>query len=453
VLKLINLHTSRFSLIKVILLLSCLAILTGSLVALFLWLLHEATSLRLQHSWLLWLLPFAGIAIHYLYRFSGKSAEKGNNLIIDEIHSPGGGVPGRMLPLVLFSTIITHLFGGSAGREGTAVQMGGSLAGLCSKWFKLDEFTTRLMLITGVAAGFGAVFGTPVAAGVFALEVLAIGAMQYRFLVPALFAAIIADKVCTLWGIKHQLYQIIIAEEMHPVIFSDHLILLMKVAFAAVIFGLVSFLFSTSVGMVKTAFNVLIKKGWLSPFIGGVLIIILSYLIGTDYLGLGVESVTGQVSIVSAFQAGGADLLSWLWKLVFTVITLGSGFKGGEVTPLFYIGSTLGNSLAALLHAPAGLLAALGFIAVFSAASNTPIAGTLLGVELFGGEYVLFFAVACFIAYQFSGHSGIYLSQRIGSPKAIAGNYAASLTLKDEVERRRNKLKRTLLKYSRRRKQ
>lgn len=156
----------------------------GTLVAWFLWLLDRAINFRYTHQWLLWLLPLAGIGIHYLYKLSGKNAEAGNNLIMDEIHEPGGGVPARMAPLVIVTTIITHLFGGSAGREGTAVQVGGSLANFFARQFKLSREDLRMLLTTGVAAGFGAVFGTPITGAIFALEVLALGRIKHDALLP-----------------------------------------------------------------------------------------------------------------------------------------------------------------------------------------------------------------------------------------------------------------------------
>ncbi|MCW3465696.1 voltage-gated chloride channel family protein [Chitinophaga nivalis] len=399
------------------------ALAAGSLVALFLWLLEWATQFRWAHSWLLYGLPFAGIGIYWLYRLAGRNAEKGNNLIMEEIHQPGGGVPARMAPLVLLTTIITHLFGGSAGREGTAVQIGGSIAGWIARKLGLTPKDTRILLMTGIAAGFGAVFGTPVTGAVFALEVLAIGVMRYDALVPCLIAAVLADWVCSAWGITHTHYSIHYTGkavmEYWPFVHLD-LWLLVKVILGGVAFGLSSFLFSTLMHRIKHHANAYIKIPWLVPFAGGLLIIGLTFVAGTtDYLGLGVHSASPDgISIVAAFDAGHAiNPWSWLWKLVFTAITLGMGFKGGEVTPLFFIGATLGHTLAVLLGAPVDLFAGLGFVAVFAGATNTPIACTLMGIELFGADHTLYLAVACFTAYYFSGHTGIYGAQRLGVPK------------------------------------
>ncbi len=407
-----------------------LAMAVGAACALFLWALDQATLLRFQYPWLLFLLPVAGFLIGLVYWKVGGKAEGGNNLIVDEIHVAGGGVPFRMAPLILVATVLTHLFGGSAGREGTAVQMGGSLASAWGKLCKLDDDGRPVILMAGIAAGFGAVFGTPIAGAVFAMEVLAVGRMQYRALVPCLGVALLADWTCQTIGIHHTAYHINIpAGVVHPLV--DPLLLL-KVAVAAVAFGLTSLIFAEANHTLSGWAKKMIGFAPLRPAIGGLAVIALVYLCGTrDYLGLGILSEhAGAVTIPSLFAPPVHDW-SWLLKMVFTVVTLSFGFKGGEVTPLFFIGAALGNALSPILGVPVDLLAALGFVAVFAGAANTPLACTLMGMELFGATYGIYIAVACFIAYLCSGHSGIYLSQRIAVPKTAVTDFKAGATLRD----------------------
>ena len=402
---------------KRLLLILPVAVVVGLFVAFFLWLLDWASQTRWQHLSIIFFLPFAGIFIGWLYKLAGKEADRGNNLILEEIHVPTNGIPARMTPLILISTIITHLFGGSAGREGTAVQMGGSIAAQFGKWFHLNTEDKRIFLLAGMSAGFGAVFGTPVAGAIWALEVLSIGKIRYTALLPCLFAGIVADITCASCGIHHTHYTIsfITNKLVHFGFISYDLALSIKVVIASALFGMAAYLFARLTQLIKLKSKDLIKTTWLIPVIGALLVIGFSFVIGTfDYLGLGVTNPNiGGVSIVSAFSPGGATYFSWLIKLLLTAITLGMGFKGGEVTPLFFIGATLGNTLAFISHAPTDLFAGLGFIAVFAGATNTPIACTLMGVELFGGENILYYAIACFVAYYFSGHRGIYTSQKV----------------------------------------
>jgi H+/Cl- antiporter ClcA/PII-like signaling protein len=416
----------------------------GSAVALFLWSLDQVTRLRWRTDtamglpWLLFLLPVAGIGIGLMYHLLGKSVEGGNNLIMDQIHKPGGGVPIRMAPLVLIGTIVTHLCGGSAGREGTAVQMGGSIASTVGRWFRFNKTDTRTLLMVGVAAGFGAVFGTPLTGAIFAVEVLVIGLVDFQSIVPCLVGSVVGNLVTTACGIKHTEY---------PIADFGRLswLLLGKVAVAAVAFGLASVVFAELAHGLNRVFKRAVPWPIFRPALGGLLVIGLAYVIGPDYLGIGVNAdphYPNQVSIVNCFHYGGATWWSWWWKVLFTAVTLSSGFKGGEVTPLFFVGAALGNTMGRLLHAPVDLFAGLGFVAVFAGATNTPLACTIMGIELFAATkpelihsgFIVYLATACFIAYLLSGHCGIYLSQRIGVPKLFSPTMPPDTSLRTARE-------------------
>lgn len=405
-------HLAAF---KWLLVLVSMAVTVGSVSAFFLWSLDAVTRVRFSHSWLLWLLPLGGFAVGWLYQKLGKSALGGTHLLIGEIHQPGGGVPRRMAPLILVGTLITHLFGGSAGREGTALQMGGGIAATFARFFRIDAAGVRLLLMAGVAAGFGSVFGTPIAGAVFALEVLMIGRMQYEGLIPCFIASVVAHWACCAWGVGHTHYHVAVIGSGLP---TDS-VLFAKVALAALAFGLAGRFFTVSMHHLTDVCRRFIPRPEMRPVAGGFLVIGLYFISGTpDYLGLGVlGNRPNAITLPSMFISTDVPANAWLWKLAFTLVTLSAGFKGGEVTPLFFIGAGLGNSLAMALGAPVDLFAALGFVAIFAAATHTPIASTLLGMELFGAGNGLYLAAACIIAYRFSGHTGIYTTQRLAVPK------------------------------------
>ena len=420
-----NRHAHAVSVLRWALILVPMAAIVGTLCAAFLWSLDAVTRLRFAFPWLLYLLPLGGFVVGLLYHLTGRSVEGGNNLIVEQIHEPGAGVPLRMAPLIFFGTVVTHLFGGSAGREGTAVQLGGSLASGFGRALGLDADGTRILLMGGIAAGFGAVFGTPIAGAVFALEVLAIGRVEYRALVPCLVAALVGDWTCLAWGIHHGAYRI---DALVPV----GVLLVAKAGIAGVAFGLVGLAFAEANHALGGWLKRVMPYGPLRPVIGGLAVIALVHLFGTrDYLGLGTLAATPDSLTIASFFGPDTHPWSWALKLLFTVVTLGTGFKGGEVTPLFFIGAALGNALAPIFGVPTGVFAAIGFVALFAGAANTPLACTFMGIELFGAAYAVPIAVACVVAYLCSGHNGIYLSQRVAVPKMPANGLVPNATLRE----------------------
>ena len=395
---------SLFFLIQWLLLAVVIAALVGSASALFLFSLDWATATRLQHHWLILLLPFAGFAVGWIYLRLGRSVEAGNNLILEEVHSPANTIPLRMAPLVFIGTVVSHLFGASVGREGTAVQMGASIADRFTPLLGLDNDARRMVLMAGVSAGFSSVFGTPLAGAIFGLEVMAIGRMHYTAIFPCLVAAVVADQVGLMWGVHHTHYAMSSIPAMSAWVLGSVIV-------AGCCFGLASRVFADATHLIGGMMKKRIAYAPLRPFIGGAVVAAAVYLLHADrYIGLGIPV------IVDAFQH---PLAPWdfLGKLVFTVTSLGSGFKGGEVTPLFYVGATLGNALAPLLHLPFAFLAGLGFVAVFAGAANTPIASTLMAIELFGADIGVYAAMACVVAYLVSGYTSIYRSQRVACLK------------------------------------
>ena len=393
------------SFLKWVFISSIVGTLTGVAATLFLRSLEFATDLRINNPWLLFLLPIGGAFVSFLYSKYGKNSSKGNNLVIDKINERVDNIPLRMAPLVFLGTFITHLFGGSAGREGTGVQIGASISEGVGRLFKLDKIDTNIIIMCGISSGFGSVFGTPLAGTVFGLEVAALGAMNYSGLIPCFTAAFVGNWVTEILGIHHSHYNISgIPDITYTVV--------LKVIIASILFGLISKLFSELTHKLKEIFSCCFENTAIKSAVGGVIIIVLTYIVGTrDYLGLSIplitDSFTGQVSP-----------FAFLNKIIFTALTLGTGFQGGEVTPLFVIGSTFGNTLSGILHISPSFLACLGLIGVFAGATNSPITSFILGIEMFGSQGCEYMFMTCAISYLFSGHSGIYISQKIGTSKS-----------------------------------
>jgi H+/Cl- antiporter ClcA len=385
-----------------------LGLLAGGASAVFLVGLEWVTQFRLVHPWLLYLLPVAGLAMGLFYWWFAPDLERGSNLLLDEIHEPSRGVPMRLAPTILIATWVSHLFGASVGREGTAIQMGGSLASGIARALRLDRHDLRVLLMAGIAAGFGSVFGTPLAGMVFGMEVLALGRLRYDGLIPCLVGSGIGDAACRWlthqWHYEHSHYAV-------PHVPALDAWLVGKVILASVAFALISIAFTELQHGIKRLFERFVAWPPWRYAIGGIGVIALASLFGDAYLGLSLPLLRG------SFEPAGVPTFAFLGKLVFTAWTLGAGFKGGEVTPLFIMGATAGYTLGGVLGVPPEYLAALGFVAVFAAAANTPLACAIMGLELFASsvslEHGSMFALACIAAYFLSGHRGIYVAQRV----------------------------------------
>ncbi|WP_396168805.1 voltage-gated chloride channel family protein [Flavobacterium sp.] len=377
---------------------------SGSASAFFLVSLEWVTQFREHHNWIIWLLPIGGLAIGLMYHFYGKEVVKGNNLLLEEYEKPQKTIPLKMAPLVLIGTLITHLFGGSAGREGTAVQMSGAIADQFKKPFNLNESDRKTLIILGISAGFASVFGTPLAGALFALEVLYFSKITYKSILLSFVVAYTAYFTVELWQVQHTHYHIPIVPQLSLIHFSWIIV-------AGVAFGLTAMLFSRSTLLWSKLFSKYIQDTPLRPFLGGLILVGGIYLIGnTKYIGLGIPT------LVESFNSANS-WYDFLLKILFTGFTLGAGFKGGEVTPLFFIGATLGSALSIVIPLPIALLAGMGFVAVFSGATHTPIACTIMGMELFGVESGTYIGIACIVAYYSSGSVGIYHSQIVKGSK------------------------------------
>jgi H+/Cl- antiporter ClcA len=376
-------------------------ILSGLAATVFLYALDFVTRYRLAHFEIVWLLPFAGLLIGWIYHSYGAEVNPGTNLILDEIHDPKKVVPIKMAPLILISTVVTHLFGGSAGREGTAVQMGASLSDQISRFFPIPREERKILLMIGAGAGFGAAIGTPIAGVIFGMEVLRIGRLRPIAVWESMVACLFAYGTTLLCKAPHSRYPRFIFPQ-----FS--LKLLAAVILLGLACGAMAFAFIWLTHQLEK-----IEKRWIRipmwrPFAAGIILMLLFQIPGTkDYSGLGIYRI--QAALVQA-----SPWYEPFVKAFFTILTIGSGFKGGEFIPLVYIGTTLGSTLGAALNVPFQLLAALGFSALFGAASMAPIACAVMCSEIFGLAVLPYAFLAGMIAYWFSGRHSIYATQRGG---------------------------------------
>ena len=355
-----------------------------------------ATQVRLAHSWVLYLMPVGGLAIVGLYRLT-KTEGKGTNDVIASVHF-GEQVPGLLVPVIFVSTVITHLCGGSAGREGAALQIGGGIGYQAGRLLRLGEKDLPLATLCGMSGVFAALFGTPLTATVFALEVISVGVLYYAGLVPCLTAALTGYLVSVLMGVPPTRFTVTV-----PGLEVRTMLLVMVLALLCAV---VSILFCRGLHGVERLLKRTLKNPYLRVAVGAAVLIGLTLLTNGDYNGAGME-------VIGRAIAGQADPWAWVWKLLFTAITIGCGFKGGEVVPSFFVGAAFGCVAAGWLGLPAGFGAAMGLVSVFCGAVNCPVASVLLSVELFGSAGAPYFAVACALSYLLSGYCGLYSSQTI----------------------------------------
>lgn len=357
------------------------------------------TGVRETYPWMLYFLPFAGMLIVFFYHRAGLRNDRGTNLVLDSIHTEQH-VPFRMAPLIFIGTILTHLCGGSAGREGAALQIGGSIGSTLGGLFRFDEKDRHVLVMCGMSAVFTAMFGTPLTATMFSMEVVSVGIVYYSAFVPCIISATVAYGLTGYLGIAATRYTIHIA-------YTLSLSICLKVIALAILCGLVGILFCVALHKVSHIAKEKIPNDYLRAFTGGVLIIGLTLLLGTTaYNGAG-------TAMIQQALHGEVPKLAFLWKILFTAITIGMGFKGGEIVPTLFIGATLGSVVGPLLGVDSSFAAAVCMVAMFCAVVNCPIASVLLGLEMFERTDMLLFAIACGVSYVFSGYYSLYSSQKI----------------------------------------
>jgi H+/Cl- antiporter ClcA len=380
---------------KWMLIILAIGVLVGVSSALFLISLDWITNVRESHFEFIYFLPLAGFLVAFLYHKWGKDVAGGNKLILSEYESPKKIIPLKMAPLIYCTTLITHLFGGSAGREGTAIQLSSSISDQFSTLLKLNEADRRILLLCAIAAGFSSIFGTPFAGFIFAFEIVVFRKLSLKGIIPIFACSFLANQITLFCGASHTNYFI---KSYYLIDFNSFGWTIL----VGILFGLCALLFVFLMRILGNFFQKQINFPPLRTFIAGIVLVSLVFLLGnTKYLGLGISG------IVDSFQHPAA-YYDFLLKIVFTVITLSAGFKGGEVTPLFFIGAVFGSYVSTLIGLPLEISAAIGFVAVFAGATKTPIASSILGMEIFGYQHGIYFFTACFVAVLFSGNYNIY---------------------------------------------
>lgn len=382
-----------------------IGLIVGIIGTIFHFALEYATEFNHMYNWLILFLPLGGIIIVFGYKILGMSKDKGTNSILIAVRD-NSELNLKTMFLVFISTIITHMFGGSSGREGAALQIGGCMSAQIGRIVKLDEKDARIITMCGMSAGFASLFGTPVTAAIFAMEVTSVGIMHYSAMVPCVISAIVGAEVALYFGIVPTHFNIISISGMSAI---PNLTLLnfLRVCAVAVLCAAISALFCIAMHKAHHYYRKLMLNKFLRIAVGGIIIIILTYLVGArDYNGAGIEVIN------RAFN-GEAKPEAFILKLIFTALTLGAGFKGGEIVPAFFVGSTFGNVISKLIGLNPSFGTGVGLVAMFCGVTNCPITSIFMSVELFGSDGLIFFALACSISYLLSGYQGLYSEQKI----------------------------------------
>lgn len=380
--------------------LSCIVgCVVGGIGTLFSYSVEMATRYRTANPWMVWFLPAGGLLIVFCYKHSKMAENKGTDTILESIRSQEY-VSGKMAPLIFISTIITHLFGGSAGREGAALQLGGSIGFQIGRVLDLDENDLRIITMCGMSAGFSALFRTPLAATVFAMEVVSVGVMYYSALVPCVIASIIGYSISGYFGMPAPYYNI-------SGIPSLNILPVFQVIILAALCAGLSALFCIALHRSGAIYRKYIKNQYIRIAVGGILMIALTCLFHTtDYLGAGMNIIRDAMTINTRPEA-------FLLKIIFTVVTLGAGYKGGEIVPAFFVGATFGNTIGGLIGLNPSLGGAIGLMAVFCGVVNCPVTSFVISIELFGMKGALYFLIAAAVSYMLSGYYGLYSNQKI----------------------------------------
>lgn len=388
------------TLLKWLIISTVVGLIVGTVSSLFGHALVFVNDLRAKYPMLIFGLPFGGLLIVFLYRFFRNTEDKGTNTVISSIQT-SREIPFRMAPLIFVSTVITHLFGGSAGREGAALQLGGSIANKLGKVLRLDENDHRTIIMCGMSAGFSALFGTPMAAAIFSLEVTSVGVMHYSALVPCVTASVVGHLVAQFFRIPPETFPVAGLPDLTAYNF------LKIVVFAGVVGGL-CIVFCNVLHLADHLYKKFLKRPYLRIFVGGCIIVGLTVLLGTDeYLG------SGMGIIEDIFHTGRTEWYTFLLKMLFTALTIGAGFKGGEIVPSFCVGAAFGCFCAPLMGLPTDLVTACGMIGLFCGTTNCPVTSLLIAFELFGFEGAPYYLTTVAVSYMLSSYQSLYHEQKI----------------------------------------